>query len=214
MIIITKKLNSGKSAIDEAVEILKNSGVVAFPTETVYGIGCDYSDEAALKKIYEVKGRSFTKPLAAHISKLDEVKILAEKIPDEFYKLAENFLPGPLSIVLNKRNSVSDIMTAGLDTVAIRFPANKTALDLISTFGKPLAATSANISGNKAPITAEDVSADLTGKIPLIIDEGKTSEKMESTVISLVNQPKLIRQGAVPVEEIENILGSKLLLNT
>lgn len=214
MEILTTKIEKEKSAIDEAVEILANSGVVAFPTETVYGLGCDYTDETALKKIFEVKGRSFNKPLTAHISKLEEIENLAEDIPNIFYRLADKFLPGPLSVILPKKNTVSDLMTSGLKTIAIRFPKNQTALNLISAYGKPLAATSANISGGISPLSAKEVLAELNSQIPLIIDDGETAEQKESTIISLVGQVEIIRQGAIPVEEIENILRRKLLIKS
>ena len=206
----TRIVNINKNSIQEAIEILKNSGIVAFPTETVYGLGCDFSDTTALKKIFEVKGRSFSKPLAAHISKLEEVEMLADDIPNIFFELAEKFLPGPLSIVLKKKEGVSEIMTAGMNTVAIRFPSDNTAHQLISQYGKPLAATSANVSGRKAPISAKYVLAELNNKIPFIIDGGETKFKIESTVISLVDEPLLLREGAISVSKIEEVLKIKL----
>jgi L-threonylcarbamoyladenylate synthase len=203
----TKNVSIKENVINDAVEILRKSGVVAFPTETVYGLGCSYSDETAIKKIYDIKGRSFTKPLAAHIASLEQVAMLCQDIPESFYKLAEIFLPGPLSIVLNKKPFVSDMMTAGLNTLAIRFPKNDAALKLINAFGSPLAATSANISGGKSPYNALQVAEQLNGRIQLIIDGGETEEKTDSTVISLAGEPSLLRQGAVPVSEIEAIIG-------
>ncbi len=206
----TRIININKNSIQEAIEILKNSGIVAFPTETVYGLGCDFSDTAALKKIFEVKGRSFSKPLAAHISKLEEVEMLADDIPNIFFELAEKFLPGPLSIVLKKKEGVSGIMTAGMNTVAIRFPSDNTAHQLISQYGKPLAATSANISGRNGFISAKDILSEFDNKIPIIIDGGVTKYKIESTVISLVGEPLLLREGAISVSKIEEVLKIKL----
>ncbi len=200
-------IDKSNDVINNALNILGNSGVVAFPTETVYGLGADYSDELAIKKIFDVKGRSFAKPLAAHIASLEQVPLLCRDIPDDFYKLAKAFLPGPISIVLKKKKSVSNLLTAGFDTLAIRFPDNEIAIELINRYGKPLAATSANISGRKSPINAEDVYEELREKIPLIIDGGETSCKLESTVISLIEQPKILRPGAVRIEAIEDTLG-------
>lgn len=207
---LTRIVNINKNSIQEAIEILKNSGIVAFPTETVYGLGCDFSDTTALKKIFEVKGRSFSKPLAAHISKLEEVEMLADDIPNIFFELAEKFLPGPLSIVLKKKEGVNEIMTAGMNTVAIRFPSDNIAHQLISQYGKPLAATSANISGRNGFISAKDILSEFDNKIPMIIDGGVTKYKIESTVISLVDEPLLLREGAISVSKIEEVLKIKL----
>ncbi len=209
----TKLVNFTKNPniITQAIDILNNSGVIAFPTETVYGIGCDFSKDTTVKKIYQIKGRAFNKPLAAHIGDFEQIKLLSDEIPDLFYRLAEAFLPGPLSIIIKKKNSVSDSMTSGFETVAIRFPANKCAIKLIKTYGKPLAATSANISGNKSPVNADEVFEQLNGKIPLIIDDGETINKIDSTVISLVGPPKILRIGAIEPEEIESVIGLKLL---
>ena len=208
----TKIVNftKNKNIITEAIDILRVGSVIAFPTETVYGIGCDFRNNEAIKKIYQIKGRSFDKPLAAHIGDFEQIKMLSDEIPDIFYRLAEVFLPGPLSIIIKKKQSVSDLMTSGLDTVAIRFPSNSFAIELIRNFGKPLAATSANISGGQSPVNSQEVYDQLSGKIPLIIDTGETIEKIASTVISIVGSPKILRVGAIKTEEIEAVLGQKL----
>jgi L-threonylcarbamoyladenylate synthase len=143
---------------------------------------------------------------------LEQVELFCEEIPDEFYLLAKKFLPGSLSVVLRKKKSVSDLLTAGLDTVAIRFPGNEMAIDLIESFGRPLAATSANISGGKSPSNAVQVYEELQDKIPLIIDGGETEEGKDSTVISLASKPAVLRHGVVPVSEIEEVLGCQFRL--
>ena len=211
MLTVTAKNFNDDSSFASAVNILKQSGVIAFPTETVYGLGCNMYDDKAIEEIYKIKGREFNKPLSAHISLIDQVHQLSDDIPDEFYLLAEAFLPGPLAIILKKSKKVSNLMTANLDTIGIRFPDDAICNKLISMFGVPLAATSANISGNVSPITGENVMEQLNGKIPLLLDNGETKYKKESTIISLAGgEPQIIRIGAIKISQIESVLQIKL----
>lgn len=201
------------AALAEAARILLAGDVVAFPTETVYGVGALIFDAAAARKVYEAKSRSFTNPLAAHISSLEDVGRLAREIPDDFYKLAGKFLPGPLSIVLNKLPAIPDEVTAGLGTIGIRFPDCKPALELISLVGQPLAATSANVSGEPAAVTGAEAHERMRGRIAATLDAGATPVGKESTVITLAGaRPRLLRLGAISLDELEETLGKKFEL--
>jgi L-threonylcarbamoyladenylate synthase len=201
-----------ESEIDKAVNFLAKGGVVAFPTETVYGIGADIYDEIAVKKIFDLKKRDYTKPLAAHLDSVDKVTEVAFEIPDEFYILAERFLPGPLSIILPKRKEILFIVSGSLPTIAVRIPDNKIASELIRKFGKPLAATSANLSGMIAPTTADEVREFIEKDVAMILDGGKCKYSQESTVISLVEKPPvLIREGIIKKEILEGVLKTKII---
>jgi L-threonylcarbamoyladenylate synthase len=198
-------------ALVKACGFLSGGEVVGFPTETVYGIGADIYNKDAVKKIFLAKDRDQTNPLAAHISSLDQVSAICRDIPAEFFALAEKFLPGPLSIVMKKNSKISDIVTAGRDTVAIRYPDNATAIALIGRYGKPLAATSANISGRTSPVTAAQALDHLRGRIPLILDGGPAEFGLESTVLDLSGgRPKVLRLGAVGLKAIEEVLNINL----
>lgn len=200
------------SNLNLSSDFLHKGEVIAFPTETVYGLGCDFFNESAVKKIFELKGRELNKPLTAHISDLKFVDDLAENIPDEFFLLAEKFLPGPLTIILKKNKSVPDVVTAGTNTIGFRFPDNQIALDVIKHFGKPLAATSANLSGQLASIEINDIINNFNNKIPLIIDGGLTIHQIASTVIDLSSDKfYILREGAIYKYEIETILKTELL---
>lgn len=200
------------SAVVGAVNILLSGGVVAFPTETVYGIGASLSAYSAIKRIFQIKGRSAGNPLAAHISDLNQVGLLCEFIPDLFYKLAERFLPGPLSIVLNKRPAISPLITANLDTIGIRYPNHKTALEIIGRYGEPVAATSANISGQPPLLSGKDVYDTFKGKLSAVIEDDSDILGIASTVISLAgSKPRLIRLGAICKDEIEDVICEKLI---
>lgn len=203
--------NNYKSNLNLSSDSLNKGEVIAFPTETVYGLGCDFFNESAVKKIFELKGRELNKPLSAHISDLKFVDQLAENIPDEFFLLAEKFLPGPLAIILRKNKSVPDFVTAGHNTIGFRFPDNQIAIDIINHFGKPLAATSANLSGQSPALEIKDIINNFNNKIPLIIDGGLTIYKIASTVIDLSNNKfYILREGAIYKSEIEKVLKAKL----
>jgi L-threonylcarbamoyladenylate synthase len=193
-----------------AAEILKRGELVAFPTETVYGLGAPISDPEAIRKIYLVKGRPSDNPLIAHISSLDQIHQIAREIPPEFDLLAKAFFPGPLTVVLKKHPSVPSVVSGGLDTIAVRMPSHPVARELIKAVGEPIVAPSANISGRPSSTTAQHVVDDFEGKIGAVLDGGPTEYGVESTVVSLIEQPCLLRLGAVPKEGIERILNEPL----
>jgi len=196
--------------ISEAAEFLRKGELVAFPTETVYGLGAPIFNSEAIAKIYLAKGRPSDNPLIAHIASLDQIHQIARDVPPEFYLLAEKFFPGPLTVVLKKQASVPPIVSGGLDTIAVRMPRHRIALELIAAAGEPLVAPSANLSGKPSSTTAQHVAADFEGKIAAVIDGGATEFGIESTVISLIGEPCLLRLGAVPQAEIEKVLGKPL----
>ena len=202
-----------RSGVDEvklriAAKLIREGKLVAFPTETVYGLGADALNERAVRRIFEAKGRPADNPLILHIAKFSQVYELAREVPEEAKVLVERFWPGPLTIVLPRKDVVPDVTTGGLDTVAIRMPANEIALKLIELSGKPIAAPSANISGKPSPTSAEHVADDFYGKIECIIDGGETRIGVESTVIDLTEHPPvLLRPGGLPLEEIEKVIG-------
>lgn len=194
--------------IKEAGLLLKKGEIVAFPTETVYGLGAPIFDERAVAKIYAAKGRPSDNPLIAHLSHIDQVARIARDVPEEFYHLADHFFPGPLTVVLHKHTSVPKIVSGGLDTIALRFPAHPLAQELIELVGEPLVAPSANLSGKPSSTSALHVAHDFGNKIGGIIDGGECSLGIESTVLSLVSgpEPLLLRPGSVSREELERVL--------
>lgn len=193
----------------KAAEILKKGGLVAFPTETVYGLGADALNHEAAKKIYEAKGRPSDNPLIVHIADPNDIEVIAKSIPQEAYRLAEVFWPGPLTMILNKTEIVPYNTTGGLDTVAVRLPANKTARDLITRAGGFIAAPSANTSGKPSPTLAKHVIDDLYGKVDMIIDGGKATLGLESTIVDLTGKtPVILRPGCITKSMIENIIGN------
>ncbi len=192
--------------IQEAAVLLKKGEIVAFPTETVYGLGGCLFDRDAIEKIYVAKGRPKAKPLSAHIASLDQVLLLAEDIPEAFYRLAKRFFPGPLTLILKKKASIPDFVTGFTETIGIRFPNHPVALSLIKAAGMPLAAPSANISGRPSPISAEQVLQDLDGKIAAIVDGGACPLGVDSTIFDLVSF-KILRQGKISQAEIESVCG-------
>ncbi len=196
------------SKIKAVARILRNGGLVAFPTETVYGLGANAFDIKAVRKIFEAKGRPTDNPLIVHIADKKEVYSLAKKVPKEAEKLIDKFWPGPLTLVLKKSKIVPKIITAGLDSVAIRMPANEIALSLIKMAKISIAAPSANLSGKPSPTRAEHVISDLYGKIDSIINGGNTKIGVESTVLDLTTRtPLLLRPGGITLEELKKVLG-------
>lgn len=196
-----------KSKIETVAKIIKNGGLVAFPTETVYGLGANALDTRAVKKIFEAKGRPADNPLIVHIADKKEIHRLAKEIPGEAEKLIDKFWPGPLTLILKKSKVVPKLTTGGLDTVAIRMPAHKIALALIKEAQVPIAAPSANLFGKPSPTSAEHVIQDLDGKIDVIIDGGEAKIGVESTVLDLTaNPPILLRPGAISLEELRDVL--------
>ncbi|MEM0025859.1 MAG: L-threonylcarbamoyladenylate synthase [Zestosphaera sp.] len=206
-------INPDKEVISEAVEVLREGGLVAFPTETVYGLGADSFNKSAVKKIYSVKGRPPDNPLILHISDFKELEVVAKDVPSFVYELANKVWPGPVTFVLKKSDLVLHEVTAGLPTVAVRCPAHPVALALIKGLGNPIAAPSANLSGRPSPTTADHVIKDLSGKIEMILEGGDTFFGVESTIINLTTDPPvLLRPGPVGVEELEKLTNLKILI--
>lgn len=203
---ITRIINA-KEGLDDAVSLIKNGELVVFPTETVYGLGANAYNSAAVKKIFEAKGRPQDNPLIVHISRVEEVREIARDIPDVFFTLAEKFMPGALTVVLPRSERIPDIVTAGGDTVAVRMPDNAFARELIAR-SFPLAAPSANRSKHVSPTSAKHVYDDLKGKVPLILDGGECGVGIESTVLDLTSgSPVILRPGAVTAEMLAPYLG-------
>lgn len=201
--------NIDYNIIKEASEIINNGGVVVFPTETVYGIGADALNDEAVDKIFKAKGRPQDNPLIVHIADFNELYDLAETISENAKKLAAKYWPGPLTMIFYKKNILSDKITAGLNTAAIRLPVNKIALALIKESKKPIAAPSANTSGKPSPTEASHVVEDLMGKVDMIIDGGSTDIGLESTVVDMTSEiPMILRPGGVTAEDIISVLGS------
>jgi len=204
---MTTQIKSANIAIDEAAALIKRGELVVFPTETVYGLGANAFDKEAVARIFEAKGRPQDNPLIVHISSLDEIENIAVDIPDGFYRLAEKFMPGPLTAILKKSRKIPDAVTAGGDTVGVRMPDNEYARELIAK-SYPLAAPSANRSKHISPTTAAHVYEDLAGEVPLILDGGECSVGIESTVLDLTSDiPTILRPGAITAEMLLDIVG-------
>jgi L-threonylcarbamoyladenylate synthase len=194
--------------LNRASNILKSGGLVAFPTETVYGLGADALNPEASKRIYKAKGRPSDNPLIVHIADPEHMEQIAIDIPDKAYKLAEVFWPGPLTMILNKKDIVPFSTTGGLNTVAIRLPASGIARDIISRSGGFIAAPSANVSGKPSPTRAEHVIADMINKVDMIIDGGQSTLGLESTIVDLSShKPIILRPGCITKAMLENIIG-------
>jgi L-threonylcarbamoyladenylate synthase len=209
--VTTRMLGADRDAIAAAARVLHDGGLVAFPTETVYGLGADATNGAAVARLYAAKGRPRFNPLIAHVAEAKAALALA-RFCDEAKLLAGVFWPGPLTLVLPKADGcpVSDLATAGLDSIAVRVPDHTIARDLLKAFGKPVVAPSANQSGHVSPTLAEHVRADLEGRIDLIIDGGPASVGIESTIVSFLDVPTLLRPGGLPRDAIERVLGCDL----
>ncbi len=207
----TQILPAGTAAVAEAARCLKAGGLVAFPTETVYGLGADASQASAVARIYEAKGRPSFNPLIAHVADIKAAQDIA-RFDGTALRLAKAFWPGPLTLVLPKTAQcpVAELATAGLDTVAIRVPAHPVAKDLLRAFGGAVVAPSANISGHVSPTTAAHVASDLSGRIDLILDGGPVEVGVESTILACFEEPVLLRPGGLPREDIERVLGRPL----
>jgi len=200
--------------IKYASSVIQKGGLVAFPTETVYGLGANALDSKAVAKIFKVKRRPMDNPLIVHIAKFEELDKLVKIIPSKAKLLIKKFWPGPLTLVFLKKKDVPKEVTAGSKTIAIRMPANKFALELIRSAGVPIAAPSANLAGKPSSTTATHVMGDFNGKIDLIIDGGQTDIGVESTVLDLTeNVPIILRPGAVTKEMLEKVIGKVRTLN-
>ena len=202
----TKILQPTKENIIRAAELIKKGEAVAFPTETVYGLGADGLNVEACRKIFIAKGRPSDKPLSLHVENLEMVERVA-KISAQAEKLFERFCPGALTIILPKNKIVPDFVTCGRASVGIRFPANDVALSLIKLSGVPIAAPSANLSGKVPPKTAREVLENLSGRVEIILDGGQCEFGISSTIIDLTTtEPQILRHGAISAEKIMEVL--------
>jgi L-threonylcarbamoyladenylate synthase len=196
------------TAIARAADVLGGGGLVAFPTETVYGLGANALDAAAVARIFAAKGRPAINPLIVHVARIDEARELAAEWPDAAARLAGRFWPGPLTLVLAKRPIVPEIVTAGAGTVGLRIPAHPVARALLEAAGVPIAAPSANRSNEISPTTADHVLKSLGGRIDIVLDAGPTSGGLESTVLDLTARPpRILRPGLIAPAEIEELIG-------
>jgi L-threonylcarbamoyladenylate synthase len=204
-------LPANEAAMAEAARLLAGGGLVAFPTETVYGLGADATNPAAIARLYQAKGRPAFNPLIAHVSDLAAAKRIG-RFDATAIALAEACWPGPLTLVLPKTKDcmVADLATAGLDSIAIRVPAHPVALQILRAFGGPVVAPSANLSGHVSPTTAAHVQSDLAGRIDLIVDGGAVAVGVESTIVGCFDAATLLRPGGLPRADIEGVLGRAL----
>ena len=201
-------LQNTDSDIARAGEILRGGGLVAIPTETVYGLAANALDGTAVAKIFRAKGRPQDNPLIVHISHLNQWERLVSEIPENAATLANAFWPGPLTIILPKSDIIPDEVSAGLDTVAVRFPSMRTTRKIIDAAGVPLAAPSANLSGSPSPTCARHTMEDMRGRIDAVLDGGECNFGVESTVVTLAGPvPRLLRPGAVTPDELREVLG-------
>ncbi len=203
------------AALGEAAALLREGALVAFPTETVYGLGADGLNGDAVARIYAAKGRPSSNPLILHVDGLSMARSLVRTWPAAAIRLAEAFWPGPLTLVLPRRDAVPDAVTGGGDTVALRMPAHRVPLGLIGRLGRPLAAPSANLSERISPTLAAHVLEDLEGRIPLVLDGGPTTRGLESTVVDLSGETaRILRPGPIPPRLLQRLLGSVGTLQT
>ncbi|UNC93978.1 L-threonylcarbamoyladenylate synthase [Candidatus Contubernalis alkaliaceticus] len=215
MVANARDLKKAKKDIQQAAEIIRRGGLVAFPTETVYGLGANAFSAPAVERIFRAKGRPGDNPLIVHISGGEGLGELVSEVPQNFRLLAEKYWPGPLTMVLPKGLRVPREVTAGLDTVALRMPQHPVALALIRTARLPIAAPSANLSGRPSPTTAEHVLEDLAGRIQFLLDGGPCTVGLESTVLDLTHKvPLLLRPGGVTLEQLQETLGEVQVLDS
>lgn len=208
---ILEKIDKNQNNTDiirEAGRILKEGGLVAFPTETVYGLGADALNEDAAKKIYAAKGRPSDNPLIIHITNMKALEKIVSEVPEKAVKVAEKYWPGPLTMIFNKSDIVPYGTTGGLDTVAVRMPVDAIAREVIDAGGGYIAAPSANTSGRPSPTTAQHVAEDLTGRVDMIVDGGAVEIGVESTILDMtVEPPMILRPGAITKEMFEEVIG-------
>jgi len=201
-------LSPDVDAIEEAVKVLRGGGLVAFPTETVYGLGADAFNVKAVLRVFEVKMRPPDNPLIVHVSGIHMLDEVATEVPEEVLRVLEIAWPGPLTVVLRRSSKLPSVVSGGLDTVAVRAPAHPVALKLIESFGRPVVAPSANLSGKPSPTTAEHVLEDLGGRVDLALDSGETFFGVESTVVDVLRDPpRVLRPGPIGPEELERLFG-------
>lgn len=204
---------NGSSSLFQATILLRSGGVVAFPTETVYGLGADVENDTAVRRIFSIKGRPADHPLIVHLADLGQIDRWARHVPDAVMRLAERFWPGPLTIILRRSRRVSDLVTGGLDTVGLRAPAHPVAQTLLREFGGGIAAPSANRFGRISPTRAEHVRTELGTGPDLILDGGDCQVGLESTIISLAGErPLLLRPGAIGPGELSETIGAEVVI--
>lgn len=193
--------------IEKAGELIKQGKIVIFPTETVYGIGTNGLDENAVRKLYEVKKRPLNKPISLLVSNMEMVNLIAKDITETEYKIMRNFFPGPLTIILKKKKNVPDIVTAGQDTVGVRMPRGDVARKLVELSGVPIAAPSANISGEPSGTNLQEIMKHFEGKVDYCIDGGNSELGLASTIVQVIDdKPMILRQGSITLEQINKIL--------
>ncbi len=207
----TAILPAGEAALATATRTLADGGLVAFPTETVYGLGADATNAFAIARLYQAKGRPAFNPLISHVGDLTAARAIG-RFDTTALRLAEAFWPGPLTLVLPKAAgcAVAELATAGLETIAIRVPSHAVARDIMRALDRPVVAPSANLSGHVSPTTAAHVKPDLEGRIDLIVDGGPVAVGVESTIVGCFEEPMLLRPGGLPREDIERVLGRPL----
>lgn len=212
----TLKFTTNKEDLDKAGEIIRNGGLVAFPTETVYGLGADALNAEAVRSVYAAKGRPSDNPMIVHIADAFELEPLIKggraSVSDDALKLIGTFWPGPLTLVFPKSDIVPDVTTGGLDTVAVRMPSNETAQDFIFAANRPIAAPSANLSGRPSPTTAEDVLEDMDGRIDAVVMGEQCDVGIESTVVDVTGEtPVILRPGIITKEWLSSVLGKEVV---
>lgn len=192
--------------LKEPAELIRNGGIVVFPTETVYGIGANALNENAIKKLYDIKKRPLNKPISLLVNSIDMIEQVTKDITKLEYALIKTFFPGPLTIILKKKNIVPNIVTANQDTVGIRMPANEIALKLIGYVGSPIATPSANISGKPSGTNLKDIMEDFDGKVNCFIDDGPSKIGLASTIVQVVDGvPHILRQGSISEKQIKEV---------
>lgn len=198
------KNNVDESELNKIKEILDNDGVIIFPTDTVYGIACNCFSEKAIKKVFDIKKRPENKPINVLSTNLDKIKLVSRNINEKEKFLIDKYMPGALTIILDKNEKVSDILTAGLDTIGVRIPKNNISLRILENVSYPLATTSANISGDSAGIKISDFLKEFDGVVDAIIDGGETDLKVASTIVRVEsdNKLKIIREGTLKIKEM------------
>lgn len=193
-------------------QIIKNGGLVIFPTETVYGIGTNALDSKAVKKLYEVKKRTYEKPISLLVNSIEMIENIAKDITELEYELIKNFFPGPLTIILKKKENISNIVTANKETVGVRMPQNDIALKLIEYAGVPIATPSANISGKPSGTNIKDIMRDFEEKVEYFIDNGPSKIGQSSTIVQIIDEtPYILRKGAISELEIKKVIDKRRL---
>ncbi|HEX8434641.1 L-threonylcarbamoyladenylate synthase, partial [Archangium sp.] len=199
----------------QAVETLRRGGVIALPTETVYGLAANAEDELAVRRVFAIKGRPATHPLIVHVARAEELSSWARHVPEEAHRLAAAFWPGPLTLVLPRSARATDAVTGGQDTVAVRVPNHPIALAVLDALGGGVAAPSANRFGRVSPTAVEHVRADLGDEVDLLLDGGPCTVGLESTIVDLSGkEPAVLRPGGLAVEELERVLGRRVPVRT